>query len=104
MTALDLPRSGNGTVDVILYVLAAGLLLFVGYWAGRILSSLSSAKVIRQKEQELFTTQRGFKNLYDQELTALKAENARLEEQAKTLTARVEDYRRKAAGYGGLFN
>src|SRR5213078_1777185 len=32
-----------------------------------------------------------------------KDENAKLQEQARLLNSRVEDYRRKAAGFGGLF-
>ena len=37
-------------------------------------------------------------------MSALKADNAKLQEQARTLTQRVEDYRKKAAGLGGLFH
>lgn len=59
---------------------------------------------MRSKEQELFTTQRGFKQLYEQEVAAAKAEVAKLNEQVQSLTERVESYRRKAAGYGGLFS
>jgi hypothetical protein len=65
---------------------------------------VSASKAIGQKEQELFTAQRGFKNLYEQELAQLKQENEKLADQVKTLTAKVEDYRKKAAGLGGLFN
>ena len=57
-----------------------------------------------QKEQDLFTAQKGFKNLYEQELAAVRAENVQLKSQAESLAARVEDYRKKAAGYGGLFS
>jgi hypothetical protein len=59
---------------------------------------------LAQKEQDLFTAQKGFKTLYEQELNNLKAENARLAEQAEALTNRVEEYRKKAAGFGGLFS
>ena len=53
---------------------------------------------------ELFTTQKGFKTLYEQELDNLAIENAKLTEQVQTLNARVEEYRKKAAGFGGLFS
>src|SRR5204862_3578153 len=38
------------------------------------------------------------------ELNNLKSENTRLTEQVQTLTSRVEEYRKKAAGFGGLFS
>ena len=99
-----MPDFDNGTLEVILYIAAGVILLFLGYRAGRLLASISANKTIAQKEQELFTAQKGFKNLYEQEMAKLKADNARLDEQVKTLTARVEEYRKKAAGFGGLFS
>ena len=101
--AAGMPRFDNATLEVILYVTAGVVLLFLGYRAGRFFGALAAHKAITRKEQELFTAQKGFKNLYEQELANLKAENARLEEQVKALTGRVEEYRRKAAGFGGLF-
>jgi uncharacterized phage infection (PIP) family protein YhgE len=79
-------------------------LLFVGYRIGRFFGALASNKAISKKEQELFTAQRGFKNLYDQEIGELRDANAQLVEQVQTLTDRVEEYRKKAAGFGGLFS
>jgi len=99
-----MPHFSNPTLEVILYAAAAVVLLFLGYRLGRLIGSLASSKALAQKEQELFTAQKGFKNLYEQELSVLKTENAGLQDQAKGLTARVEDYRKKAAGFGGLFN
>lgn len=99
-----MPSTGNQTVDFILYGLVALVLLFIGYRTGRLFGSLASSKLIASKEQELFTAQKGFKNLYEQELANLKSENAKLQEQARLLNERVEDYRKKAAGFGGLFS
>ena len=99
-----MPQSGNTTLDIILYAVAAAAILFVGYRLGRAIGGLSASKQIAQKEQDLFTAQKGFKALYEQELNALKAENAKLNDQVQALTHRVEDYRKKAAGYGGLFS
>ena len=82
----------------------AAVLLFLGYRVGRWVGAMASAKVVSQKEQELFTTQKGFRTLYEQELSTLREENAQLKEQVKTLESRVEDYRKKAAGFGGLFS
>jgi len=90
-------------LDLVLYSLAGVVLLFVGYRIGRLIGTLSSQKLIQAKEQDLFTAQRGFKQLYETELANLKGENARLAEQVQTLTNRVEEYRKKAAGFGGLF-
>jgi hypothetical protein len=102
--AAGLPHFDNGTMEVVLYLAAAVVILFVGYRAGRLLGALASAKLIHQKEQELFTAQKAFKTVHDQEMEAIKAENAKLHEQVKAMTQRVEDYRKKAAGYGGLFS
>jgi hypothetical protein len=101
--AAGMPHFDSGTLEVILYTAAGAILLFLGYRVGRFLGSLTAHKAIAQKEQELFTAQKGFKNLYEQELEKLTSENASLREQAKTLGARVEEYRKKAAGFGGLF-
>jgi hypothetical protein len=100
---MQLPLTHNPTLDVILYGLAGLVLLTLGYRIGRWIGTLTAAKLVASKEQELFTTQRGFKSLYDQELAKLKEDNALLTEKAKSLETRVEDYRKKAAGFGGLF-
>lgn len=89
---------------MILYSVVGVVLLFLGYQTGRILGSFAANKAIAAKEQELFTTQKGFKNLYDQEIVALKQENTQLKTQLQTMEQRVEEYRKKAAGFGGLFN
>src|SRR5688572_14564120 len=100
----SMPSTGSGTVDVILYAVVAAVLLFVGYRLGRLLGSVAANKSLAAKEQELFTAQKGFKNLYDSEISNLKSENAKLNEQLKLLNERVEEYRKKAAGFGGLFS
>jgi cell division protein FtsB len=94
----------NTPLEQVVYGLAAVVLLFVGYQVGRWIGALNSTKLVNQKEQDLFTTQRGFKQLYEQEVATLKTDNARLAEENQALTTRVEEYRKKAAGYGGLFN
>ena len=94
----------NQTLEVIVYCFAGAVILFVGYRVGRWLGALTASKQIAQKEQDLFTAQKGFKNLYEQELAAIKTENEQLKSQVQSLTARVEDYRKKAAGFGGLFS
>ncbi|HQY88486.1 MAG TPA: hypothetical protein PK402_07495, partial [Tepidisphaeraceae bacterium] len=59
---------------------------------------------VAQRERELFTAQKGFRQLYETEISQLKATNARQDAELKSLKDKVEDYRKKAAGYGGLFN
>jgi superfamily I DNA and RNA helicase len=93
-------------IQILFYVIAAVaavVLLFLGYQAGRMLAGVGHRKVLATKEQELFTTQKGFRTLYETELSNLKSENASLKEQVQTLVQRVDEYRKKAAGYGGLF-
>src|SRR5215217_8030640 len=99
-----MPTTGNHTVDIVLACVAGAILLFLGYQVGRFVGSLRAARLVSQKEQDLFTAQKGFRTLYEQELSVVKGENAKLAEQVQTLTARVEEYRKKAAGFGGLFS
>jgi cell division protein FtsB len=101
---MQLPLTHNPTLDAVLYSLAGLALLYLGYRVGRSIGMLTASKLIAAKEQELFTTQRGFKTLYDQELAKLREDNATLTEKVKSMEVRVEDYRKKAAGFGGLFS
>src|SRR5688500_6881997 len=84
--------------------IAVALLLFLGYRVGKWIGTASASKLITTKEQELFTAQKSFKQLYETEMNNLKQENASLQERITQLDARVEEYRKKAAGFGGLFN
>jgi hypothetical protein len=99
-----MPHIPNQTLEVIVYSCAAVLLLFLGFRAGSWLGTMKASRLITQKEKDLFTAQKGFKTLYEQELSVSKSECDTLKQQVATLTARVEDYRKKAAGFGGLFN
>ncbi len=99
-----MPLTGNTTVDIILYSIAGIVLLIIGYKVGRWISNVANTKLLASKEQELFTAQRSFKNLYDQELTNLRDDNAKLADELRLLRDKVEDYRKKAAGFGGLFS
>ena len=98
-----MPSTGNHTLDLIVLALIALVLLSLGYRLGRWVGTLAAAKLVENKEKELFTTQRGFKQLYEQEIAKLKESNAELVERVKTMETRVEEYRKKAAGFGGLF-
>jgi len=91
------------TVTFLIYVLAgvcALILLWVGYRIGRLTGGLSAKKHIATREQEMLTAQRGFKTLYEQDVEKLRQENAELKMNVKALEARVEAYRKKAAGFG----
>jgi predicted lactoylglutathione lyase len=92
------------TLEIVLYAAAGLLVLFLGYRIGRAFGHLRASKMIDKKEQELFTTQKGFRTLYEQEIATLKADKATLDEQVRLLNHRVEEYRKKAAGLGGLFS
>src|SRR6266705_2623802 len=99
-----MPHLENVLVERGIYIAGAVLILYLGFRFGKALGSLASSKLIAQKEQELFTAQRGFKTLYETELTNIKSENEKLQQQVTQMTAKVEDYRKKAAGLGGLFS
>jgi hypothetical protein len=102
--AVSMPHLDNGTLEVIVYSVAGLILLVVGYKLGRLIGSGSASRAIAAKEQELFTAQKGFKTLYEQELMNVKAENAQLKAKAEQMETKVEEYRKKAAGLGGLFS
>jgi hypothetical protein len=102
--AISMPHFDNGTLEVILYTIAGLVLLVLGYRLGRVIGSGSARRAIAAKEQELFTAQKGFKTLYEQELATVKAENAQLKSRAEQMETKVEEYRKKAAGLGGLFS
>src|SRR6476661_1464785 len=99
-----MPHFQYNTMEIILLCAAGGLLLFAGYRFGRLVAGPRATKLIAAKEQELFTAQKGFKTLYEQELATAREEASKLKEDVATLTQRVDEYRKKAAGYGGLFN
>ncbi len=99
-----MPHFQNATLEQVLYAAAAAILLVVGFQVGRLFTSFSARRRLNAKEQELFTAQKGFKQLYEQEVAGLKAQVAKLTDENKSLVAKTEDYRRKAAGLGGLFN
>jgi hypothetical protein len=92
-----------GLVYTVAFI-GALLLLYVGYRVGRFLANRHAAKDISVREQELFTAQKSFKTIYEQELNAVKAENAALKGQIDQMNTKVEEYRKKAAGLGGLFS
>jgi cell division protein FtsB len=99
-----MPHFSSQTLEQVVYLFAAAVLLVIGFQAGRWIAGLGASKKIAARETDLFTAQKGFKQLYETEVASLKAQVAKLTDDNKTLTAKVEDYRKKAAGLGGLFN
>ena len=104
ITLAVVPAWNMNTLEVALAAVAAVVILLVGYRTGRWVGALAASKALAQKEQDLFTAQRGFKTLYEQELANVRADNEKLKDQVQALTNRVEEYRKKAAGFGGLFS
>ena len=49
---MHMPHFDNGTLEVILYCVAALVLLFLGYRLGRFFGGLSASKTIARKEEE----------------------------------------------------
>ena len=87
-----------------LLIIAGLLLLFVGYKIGQALGGMRHKRDLNKSQADLFTTQQGFKKLYESEINQIKAENQALSTQVVALEERVEEYRKKAAGFGGLFS
>jgi cell division protein FtsB len=92
------------TFEWICFSVIAAIVLFIGYRVGRWIGTLAASKQLTDKDAEHFTAQRGFKQLYEQEVAELKETKSRLDAQIETLKQKVEDYRKKAAGLGGLFS
>ena len=98
---------GNTAAEVVFYCLVgigAVILLVLGYQVGRWAGRRAAARTLAERERDLFTTQKGFKELYERDAAELRRQNAALQEQVTVLTQKVDDYRRKAAGFGGLFH
>lgn len=91
-------------VELVLWGVGAALLVFLAFRLGRSLGRYAAGGEIARKEQELFTAQKGFKQLYELELATVKEENEQLKAQAAQMATKVEEYRKKAAGLGGLFS
>ena len=104
LIAVGMPHFGNDTLEVVLYSVAGVALLIAGYRLGRLVGASAASRAIAAREQELFTAQKGFKQLYEQELANIKAHNEQLKAKADQMNAKVDEYRKKAAGLGGLFS
>jgi hypothetical protein len=104
LAKVSMPNFDDGELEVFFYSVAGIALLIAGYRLGRLIGRRSAARQITAKEQELFTAQKGFKNLYEQELAAVKADNDLLKARVDSMNQKVEEYRKKAAGLGGLFS
>jgi hypothetical protein len=101
-SSVGMPHFDAGLLEVILYSIAGIALLVAGYRLGRLIGRRSATRALAQKEQELFTAQKGFKNLYEQELATVRAESEQLKARAEQMNIKVEEYRKKAAGLGRL--
>ena len=91
-------------MEIIIFCFAGVALLSIGYRFGRWIGDMAAAKRLDSRDREHLTAQKGFKQLYEQEVSQLKQENQQLKAQVEALNARTEDYRKKAAGLGGLFS
>jgi hypothetical protein len=101
---VSMPHFDQGLLEVILYTVAGVCLLIAGYRLGRLVGKRSAMKAVQQKEAELFTAQKGYKNLYEMELAHVRGENDELKARVEQMNTKVEEYRKKAAGLGGLFS
>ena len=72
---MNMIRFESPTIAYFFYAAAtiAGLLLlYLGFRFGRWIGTINSHKLIEDKEKELFTAQKGFKVLYEEEIAKLK--------------------------------
>lgn len=101
-----MPTFDSESMRVMFWVLVGigGLLMFaLGLLLGRWIGGGAINRVVAQRERELFTAQKGFRQLYETEINQLKTTSARQDAELKSMQGKIEEYRRKAAGYGGLF-
>ena len=101
---VGMPHFDRGLLEVVLYSIAGIALLIAGYRLGRLVGRRAGMKAVQLREQELFTAQKGFKNLYEMELAHVREENEELKAKVEQMNTKVEEYRKKAAGLGGLFS
>lgn len=102
-----MPHFETDATRILAYIvlaIAGIVLLAIGFLAGRAMASMRGQRDLAAARNDLFTTQQGFKKLYEIEIAQLRTENDSYRFEAKTLNARVEEYRKKAAGFGGLFS
>ena len=102
-----LPHFDSTAAQYLFYfasAVAAIMLLLVGFKFGGWVSAGKFQRELDGSRRDLFTTQAGFKKLYEGEIQTLTVQNDKLAAENEALNKRVEDYRRKAAGFGGLFN
>jgi cell division protein FtsB len=99
--------SFSSQASEVLFWLVVGLIGFAIAWAsfqiGRAFGRAGVDRKLADREQELFTAQKGFRKVYESDIEELRAKNAALEAEVQKLTAKTEEYRRKVAGLGGLF-
>ena len=103
-SSVGMPHFDRGLLEVVLYSIASIALLIAGYRLGRLVGRRSGMKAVQLREQELFTAQKGFKSLYEMELAHVRQENDELKAKVEQMNGKVEEYRKKAAGLGGLFS
>jgi hypothetical protein len=107
MILADLVVFESSTARILVYVtlvLAGLVLLFAGYKIGRWLATATYKGEIAKSQKDLFTTQQGFKQLYEREIAELQQAVTASKAENDSLKSRVEEYRKKAAGFGGLFS
>src|SRR5687767_11150501 len=75
---VGMPHFDRGLLEVILYSVAGIALIIAGYRLGRLVGRRAGMKAVQLREQELFTAQKGFKNLYEMELAHVREENEEL--------------------------
>src|SRR5205809_1363586 len=92
--AVGMPHFANDTLEVVLYSVAGVALLIAGYRLGRLVGAAAASRSMAAKEAELFTAQKGFKQLYEQELANIKAQNEQLRLKAEQMNVKVEEYRK----------
>ncbi len=101
-----MPQFDSEVVAWMFYILLsiAGLVLLgIGMVIGRAIGRSNIGATVASRERELFMAQKGFRQLYESEIEQLKTKNSAHEIRIEELTKRAEEYRKKAAGFGGLF-
>ena len=84
-----MPHLENITLERIIYIAVAAVLVYLGFRLGKLIGSIANNRAMAQKEQELFTAQKGFKTLYESELATIKGENDRLTAQSQQMTQKA---------------
>jgi hypothetical protein len=88
------------TGETIIAILAAVIVLVIGYFAGKFVSTYKHSRLRKSDKDRMFDIEKALKNFYEHEKKKLDDEKAELRHRIEMLEKQLDDARKKAAGVG----